>query len=60
MKNWIDIFVNTPKRLTLEEKVYWLKNTKDVSLGSDAFSPQIDNVDLAQKSGVKYIVKLGG
>lgn len=60
MKNWSNIFVNIPKRLTLEEKIDWLKNMKDVSLGSDAFFPQRDNVDRAQKSGVKYIVQPGG
>ena len=60
MKNWGDIFTNVPKRLTLEEKAEWLKNMQGVSLGSDAFFPQRDNIDRAQKSGVKYIVQPGG
>lgn len=60
MKDWGDIFVDIPKRLTLEEKNDWLKNLSGVSLGSDAFFPQRDNIDRAQKSGVKYIVQPGG
>lgn len=60
MKDWGDVFVNIPKRLTQEEKNDWLKNLDGVSLGSDAFFPQRDNIDRAQKSGVKYIVQPGG
>ncbi|AHV96951.1 phosphoribosylaminoimidazolecarboxamide formyltransferase [Paenibacillus sabinae] len=60
MKDWGDVFVNIPTRLTQEEKNDWLKNLDGVSLGSDAFFPQRDNIDRAQKSGVKYIVQPGG
>ncbi|AIQ12482.1 phosphoribosylaminoimidazolecarboxamide formyltransferase [Paenibacillus durus] len=60
MKDWGDVFVNIPKRLTQEEKNDWLKNLDGVSIGSDAFFPQRDNIDRAQKSGVKYIVQPGG
>ncbi|BCG58779.1 phosphoribosylaminoimidazolecarboxamide formyltransferase [Paenibacillus sp. URB8-2] len=60
MKGWGDVFVNIPKRLTQEEKNDWLKNLDGVSFGSDAFFPQRDNIDRAQKSGVKYIVQPGG
>lgn len=35
----------------MEEKKEWLKNLKDVSLGSDAFFPFGDNIERAKKVG---------
>lgn len=57
---WEDIFTEKPDPLTAEEKKEWLKNLKDVSLGSDAFFPFDDNIERAKKSGVAYIAQAGG
>jgi phosphoribosylaminoimidazolecarboxamide formyltransferase/IMP cyclohydrolase len=55
-----DLLEEVPERLTSEEKQVWLKELRDVTLGSDAFFPFRDNIDRAYKSGVKYIVQPGG
>lgn len=60
MQNWPELFETIPTRLTMAEKKDWLKDLQGVSLGSDAFFPQRDNIDRAAKSGVKYIVQPGG
>lgn len=57
---WEDTFTVKPEPLTKEEKIEWLKNLNDVSLGSDAFFPFGDNIERAAKSGVKYIAQPGG
>ena len=57
---WEDIFTEKPAPFTREEKKEWLKNLKDVSLGSDAFFPFGDNMERARKSGVSYIAQTGG
>jgi phosphoribosylaminoimidazolecarboxamide formyltransferase / IMP cyclohydrolase len=60
MAGWNDVFVSVPSRLGQEEKEEWLTKMSNVSLGSDAFFPQRDNIDRARKSGVAYIVQPGG
>jgi phosphoribosylaminoimidazolecarboxamide formyltransferase / IMP cyclohydrolase len=57
---WENIFTEKPVPLTREEKKEWLKNLKNVSLGSDAFFPFGDNIERAKKSGVSYIAQTGG
>ncbi|MDD7793460.1 phosphoribosylaminoimidazolecarboxamide formyltransferase [Clostridium sp. 'White wine YQ'] len=57
---WEDTFIEKPIPLTREEKKEWLKNLKNVSLGSDAFFPFGDNIERAKKSGVAYIAQAGG
>lgn len=57
---WEGAFEEVPRRLTPQQKREWLDGLKDVALGSDAFFPFRDNVDRAQRSGVKYIVQPGG
>ena len=57
---WENIFTEKPAPFTREEKKEWLKNLKDVSLGSDAFFPFGDNIERARKSGVSYIAQTGG
>lgn len=57
---WENIFTEKPVPLTREEKKEWLKNLKNVSLGSDAFFPFGDNIERATKSGVSYIAQTGG
>ncbi|ABR35683.1 phosphoribosylaminoimidazolecarboxamide formyltransferase [Clostridium beijerinckii] len=58
--SWENLFIKKPTPLTMEEKKEWLKNLKDVSLGSDAFFPFGDNIERAKKSGVSYIAQTGG
>lgn len=57
---WEEAFVKVPRRLALQEKREWLNGLTGVSLGSDGFMPFRDNVDRAQRSGVKYIAQPGG
>ncbi len=59
-KAWEESFEEVPTVLTGQEKGEWLREMKNVSLGSDAFFPFRDNIDRAQQSGVKYIVQPGG
>ena len=57
---WQKYFTEQPKVFTREERKAWLKNNTDVTLGSDAFFPFGDNVERANRSGVKYIAQPGG
>lgn len=43
----------------IEEKKKWLKNMRELTLSSDGFIPFRDNIDLAQKHGIKYVVQPG-
>jgi len=58
--NWNDIFVQTPRQLTLAEKREWLSKLDSGTLGSDAFFPFRDSIDRAAASGVKYVLEPGG
>lgn len=55
-----DVMEEVPERLSQYEREDWLKGLKNITLGSDAFFPFRDNIDRAQRSGVKYIVQPGG
>lgn len=57
---WENIFTEKPSPITIEEKKKWLYNLTGVALGSDAFFPFGDNIERANKSGVKYIAQAGG
>ena len=57
---WQRIFKEKPEVFTREEKRAWLDKLTDVTLGSDAFFPFSDNIERANKSGVKYIAEPGG
>lgn len=57
---WEKLFSSKPEALSREEKKAWLKTLTGVALGSDAFFPFGDNIERAQKSGVKYIAQPGG
>lgn len=58
--NWQKYFSCRPEPLLEEEKAEYLSKIDGVSLGSDAFFPFSDNIERAQKSGVKYIAQPGG
>lgn len=57
---WQRVFTRKPEVLTMEEKKNWLATMSGVALGSDAFFPFGDNIERANKSGVKYIAQPGG
>ncbi len=57
---WENFFTEKPERLTREEKRAWLDTLTGVSLGSDAFFPFGDNIERANRSGVRYIAQPGG
>ncbi|MCL2663614.1 MAG: phosphoribosylaminoimidazolecarboxamide formyltransferase [Oscillospiraceae bacterium] len=57
---WQKLFTEHPQELTIEERKAWISNATDVSLGSDAFFPFGDNIERANRSGVKYIAQPGG
>jgi phosphoribosylaminoimidazolecarboxamide formyltransferase/IMP cyclohydrolase len=58
--DWDQIFAQTPRQLTPDEKQQWLSKLDFVTLGSDAFFPFRDSVDRAAVSGVKYVLEPGG
>lgn len=57
---WEQFFTRKPELFTKEEKLAWLKELNNVSLGSDAFFPFGDNIERAHLSGVKYVAEPGG
>jgi len=58
--NWKNVFTETPRQLTADERRAWLDGMSDVVLGSDAFFPFRDSIDRAARSGVKYVLQPGG
>lgn len=53
--------LSSPQPLTAEEKTAFLKeHLKDLCIASDAFFPFRDNIDVAARFGVKYLVHPGG
>ena len=59
-KDWHKFFTELPDRLSESKKLQWLASLKDVSLASDGYIPFRDNIDVANSSGVKYILQPGG
>lgn len=57
---WQQFFTQKPEALTTEEKKQWIAQNTNVALGSDAFFPFGDNIERANKSGVKFIAQAGG
>lgn len=57
---WQNYFTEKPQPLTNKEIEEYLSGITGVALGSDAFFPFSDNIERAQKSGVKYIAEPGG
>ena len=57
---WQELFTVRPDVFTLEERREWIAQASDVALGSDAYFPFGDNIERAEKSGVKFIAQPGG
>ncbi|MBR6754556.1 MAG: phosphoribosylaminoimidazolecarboxamide formyltransferase, partial [Clostridia bacterium] len=57
---WEKYFTSKPEPLTDKEIREYLDSVDNVALGSDAFFPFFDNIERANKSGVKYIAEPGG
>ena len=57
---WQQFLTEQPAPLTREEKRAWLDRMTGVALGSDAFFPFGDNIERANRSGVKFIAQPGG
>lgn len=57
---WQQFFTEKPLPLTKEEKAAWAAKLDGVALGSDAFFPFGDNIERAQRSGVRYVAEAGG
>ena len=57
---WQRYFTRRPEPFTNEEMRAFLSTRDGVALGSDAFFPFSDNIERAQRSGVKYIAEPGG
>lgn len=57
---WEKTFKVKPPVFSKEERRAWLNRMTGVALGSDAFFPFGDNIERANKSGVKYIAQPGG
>lgn len=58
--SWKSLLMKKPRLLSSCEKKEWLRQIRDVSLGSDAFFPFGDNIERAVKSGVSYVAQAGG
>ncbi len=58
--DWPNLFTQTPRQLTPDEKREWLWKMDSVSVGSDAFFPFRDSIDRAAASGARYILEPGG
>jgi len=58
--SWEALFIEVPELFTDVERQEWLAKLDNVALSSDAFFPFRDNIDRAQRSGVKYIIEPGG
>lgn len=57
---WQNLFSTRPEPFTEAEKKAFLANVSEVALGSDAFFPFGDNIERANKSGVRYVAQAGG
>ena len=58
--DWGNLFEQTPRQLTPDEKREWLSKLDSVSVGSDAFFPFRDSIDRAAASGARYVLEPGG
>lgn len=58
--SWEALFTKIPPPLTAADRRDWLATLQNVAVSSDAFFPFRDNIDRAQRSGVKYIIEPGG
>ena len=57
---WQKIFKEKPPVFTREEKREWLDQMDGVTLGSDAFFPFSDCVEIAHEAGIEAVIHPGG
>ena len=57
---WQQFFTRQPEVLTLEEKKAWIAQNTRVALGSDAFFPFGDSVEIAHQEGIVAVIEPGG
>ena len=57
---WQKVFTEKPEVYTKEEKRAWLDQMKGVTLGSDAFFPFPDCVEIADQEGITAVIQPGG
>ena len=58
--NMLENFETRPEPIGREERTGWIRQHRDICLGSDAFIPFRDNIDRASRSHVQHIVETGG
>ncbi|HEU5348264.1 MAG TPA: phosphoribosylaminoimidazolecarboxamide formyltransferase [Ktedonobacterales bacterium] len=59
-RDWVRLFEQRPVMLSREEQRAWLDGLCSVSLASDGSIPFRDNIDRAQRTGVRYVAQPGG
>jgi len=57
---WQQFFTEKPAVLTMEEKKKWIAKNTNVALGSDAFFPFADGLQVLIDAGVRAVVQPGG
>lgn len=58
--SFADVLNEPLELLSAEEKASWVQKLDGVSLASDGFIPFPDNIEQAQKHGVKFVAQPGG
>ena len=58
--NMLSNFTTRPEPISREERSEWIRQYKDICLGSDAFIPFRDNIDRASRSNIQHVVETGG
>lgn len=54
------VLTEKPDPITRDEALAWCASFGSLALSSDAFIPFRDNLDRAQRSGIKYVLHAGG
>jgi len=57
---WLRAFRSAPVRLSADQKLEWLRQSRGIVLASDGYFPFRDSIDRARQSGVEYVAQPGG